>query len=189
MTAIPTGPGWLHEPKHDGYRAAIFLSPDRVRLFTRGGHNVSHRYPTLVDAVSRIAARHTAILDGEIAVHNAHGITRLSQMQAFPGGKLAYYAFDLLYLDGKDLRARPLLERKRKLKALLKGADDRILYSEHFRDGRALLTEMCRRGGEGIVSKRAASTYRAGGCRDWVKIKCPAWRDEHRRATATWSNR
>jgi bifunctional non-homologous end joining protein LigD len=102
---------------------------------------------------------------------------------------LHHASFDLLYLDGHDLRALPLLERKRRLMALLKRADDCILYSEQSRDGRALMAEMCRLGGEGIVSKRAASTYRAGGCPDWVKIKCPPWRDEHRRATASWSLR
>jgi bifunctional non-homologous end joining protein LigD len=161
----------------------------RVRLFTRGGHDVSRRYPSLIDAVSCIAARHAAILDGEIAVHDAHGVTRLSQMGDIPGGELVYYAFDLLYLDGQDLRGRPLLERKRLLKTVLKRAGNRVLYSEHFCDGRALLAEMCRRGGEGIVSKRADSRYRAGGCRDWVKIKCHTWHDEHRRATANWVNR
>lgn len=155
MTAILAGPSWIHEPSIDGHGGLFFLCRDRVRFFTRGGNNVSARYPALLEAVARIATKHAAIIDGEIAVQDAHGITRLSQMQASPCGKLAEYAFDLLYLDGADLRASPLLERKRKLKALLKGADARILYSEHFRDGRTLLAEMCRRGGEGIVSKRA----------------------------------
>jgi bifunctional non-homologous end joining protein LigD len=176
----PDGDGWLHEIKIDGYRVFCRRDGDKVTLLTRTGQDWTHKFAAVAEAVRGLPARQFAI-DGEIAVLNDHGQSSFGDLQdALSDGrdeKLSLVAFDLLYLDGKDLRAAPLLERKKLLRKLLPaGAETAVLrYSDHAEgSGEALFAEANKRHLEGIVSKRVAAPYRSGRVGDWLKAKCVA---------------
>ena len=172
----PTGPGWAHElNKYDGYRLHARLERGRVRHLTRSGLDWSEKYPTVVAAVSALPAK-TAYLDGEICAFNADGTTSFAALQAATDSHrssgLVYVAFDLLYLDGEDLRALPLSERTARLETLLAGAGASIRYGEHYvGDGKKFFEAAGRAGAEGIVSKRLDSRYVSGDRRAWRKVK------------------
>lgn len=180
---VPTGAGWIYELKYDGYRLHLRLENGRVRLLTRRGHDWADRMPSLARTAEGLDAG-TAYLDGELVVLGAdgkpdfdslHGWIRSSRRQV--PGLLAFQAFDLLHLDGEDFRFRPLLERKAALAKLLArpGAAARVVrYVDHLEGGAAVFFEQVRAAGlEGVVSKRAASRYRAGmRAAEWVKTKC-----------------
>ena len=181
-TAVDEAPGgadWLHEIKLDGYRTICRLEDGAARLFTRNGHDWTHRYPFIADAFSGLACR-GALIDGEVCVVDGEGRTSFADLQAALGeGRsepLLFYAFDLLHLDGHDLAAVPLAERKDALAALLAPlVHDRsaIQISDHVRgNGAAFFDRASRMGLEGIVSKRAGSAYASGRSGDWVKTKC-----------------
>lgn len=174
----PSGPEWLHEVKFDGYRIQAHLKGGEVRLLTRSGLDWTKRFgDDIRDALASLAARE-AILDGEIVAMSDSGISSFSALQAaLSEGKterLTCYLFDLLYLDGSDLMAEPLAERKAKLERLLQGSEAGPLrYSEHFVEpGQTMLRHACRMGLEGVVSKRAEAPYRGGRGHDWIKSKC-----------------
>lgn len=171
----PEGPGWLHEIKLDGYRIEAIIAGGKARLMTRGGHDWSSRFPETAAALAKLP---DCILDGELVAPNEQGQADFAALQSAmerkATGQLAYHAFDLLALRGKDLRALPLTERKVRLRKLLKDAPRSIVHVEAFAEpGEAVLRSACRMGLEGIVSKRADSPYRAGERGgDWVKAKC-----------------
>lgn len=185
----PVGDGWLHEIKHDGYRAQAQLNDGTPRIFTRRGYDWSTRMPTVSAAVRALPVK-SVILDGELVAVDAKGQPVFYELPAAVAAKpsrvtarLIYYAFDLLYLDGYDLRGALLIERKRLLEALLNNARglQLIKYVEHLdADGPVVLEHVCRLGLEGIVSKRADSPYRSGKRPDWIKTKCPAWREANK---------
>ena len=176
--APPSGPGWVHEVKFDGYRFLAHVSGVDVRLVTRNGNDWTDKFPTIARALRGVAAR-TAILDGEAVILNEHGVSDFQALQAYFKNPRAaepkYYAFDLVYCDGYDLRAAPLIERKALLRRvidsdLLGGV---IQYSDHV-EGNAeeVMRQACAMHLEGVISKRADAPYVARRAPDWLKIKC-----------------
>jgi len=170
----PSGPDWVHEIKHDGYRLIVRQDGMAVRLFTRRGHDWTDRYPAIAAVAAKLRAK-SFTLDGEAAVSGADGVAvfeALHRRRAVPDAVL--HAFDLLELNGKDLRPLPLGERKAKLARLLAGATAGIVFNEHTdEDGPTVFEHACRFGLEGIVSKRLTAPYRSGPSRDWIKVKNP----------------
>jgi len=174
----PTGAGWVHEIKFDGYRTQVIVEPERARAYSKSGLNWSDKYWPITLAARNLPCK-TAILDGEVIVNNEKGISdfhALARAIRKSPGKLVFVAFDLLHLDGEDLRSLPLLERKAKLRTLLDGSHDCIQYSEHFEEEGTVFFNACDRLGlEGIISKRADSRYRSGPSKSWLKTKCYAF--------------
>ncbi|HEV2512835.1 DNA ligase D [Bosea sp. (in: a-proteobacteria)] len=175
----PAGDAWLHEVKFDGYRLQARLSAEKVKLLTRTGLDWTERFGDRIAEALTALPYDTALIDGEVVALGENGISSFSALQAaLSEGKtanLVFYAFDLLHLDGEDLRSEPLLARKERLEELLKsvGSDSPLRYSEHFIEpGQTMLRHACRMGLEGVISKRAEAPYRSGRGRDWVKSKC-----------------
>ncbi|MER9686558.1 DNA ligase D [Mesorhizobium sp. M0139] len=172
-----TGELWLHEIKFDGYRTMAHVGDGEVRLITRGGIDWTKRYGDLPQAFSRLPLSQ-AIIDGEIMVLDEKGISRFALLQdalsAGAGSKLHFYAFDLLHLDGWDLRKAPLANRKALLAELLagQGANSAIQLSDHVEgDGQGLYDQASILGLEGVVSKRANAIYQSGRTKSWTKVK------------------
>jgi DNA ligase D-like protein (predicted ligase) len=173
-------PGWLFERKLDGIRCGAIRRAGRVRLQSRTGEPLNRSYPELVDALE--GGGPDAIADGEIVAFRG-GVTSFSRLQGrmqirdperARRSRIAVYLylFDLLELDGADLRERPLRERKRALRraAAFRG---HVRFTPHrVAEGEAYFREACRRGWEGVIAKRADSPYAATRSRDWRKIKC-----------------
>lgn len=177
--APPSGDDWLHEIKFDGYRLQARIEGGDLRLLTRSGLDWTDRFGlAIADALRALPAR-TALLDGEMVVEAGNGASDFATLQADLGAgrddRFAFYLFDLLYLDGRDLRTVPLRERKAMLRKLLDDPPGMLRYSDHFSEGGALvLRHACRLSLEGIISKRADAPYRSGRGRSWVKSKCSA---------------
>lgn len=172
----PQGKEWLHELKFDGYRLVARLDDGKAQLFTRNHLDWTHRYPPIAAALDQLELE-SAILDGEVVVQLESGVTSFQALQNALKNKtsdqLVYYVFDLLYLNGHDLRSQPLVDRKRLLEELLANAHPQLQFSEHWQgSGSQFLRECCRRGLEGIVSKRGDRPYIASRTTDWLKIKC-----------------
>jgi bifunctional non-homologous end joining protein LigD len=174
----PPGDGWIWEIKFDGYRVLARVDGDDVRLFTRRGNDWSERLPALVEAVRGLGLG-SAWLDGEIVVTGANGAPDFNALQnAFDSartGSIQYYLFDLPYCAGHDLRAVPLVERRAVLAALLEKApaSERIRFSQNFDAAPAdLLQNACRMRLEGMIGKRADSTYVSKRSPTWIKLKC-----------------
>jgi len=175
----PAGEGWLHEVKFDGYRLQARVEHGKVKLLTRSGLDWTARFgKALVAALAELPCE-TALIDGEVVALGETGIASFSALQeALSEGRkagLVYFAFDLLHLDGEDLREEPLLARKERLHLLLQDlpAKNPLRYSEHFVEpGQTMLSHACRMGLEGVVSKRSDAPYRSGRGRSWVKSKC-----------------
>lgn len=174
----PTTPGWVHEIKWDGYRVSAYLEDGRATVRTRRGHDWTTSFPAIAVAIEALKVR-TAIIDGEAVVLDDQGRSSFSALKAALSrhGRtgVLLYAFDLLFLDGKDLRSQPLTERRQALASLLRGAKGAVRLSEEYAgDGAALFARACEEELEGIVSKRVDRPYRSGVSRDWVKTKCVA---------------
>jgi bifunctional non-homologous end joining protein LigD len=172
----PKGSEWLSEIKFDGYRLLVFLDHGRVRLFSRNGLDWTDRVPELSRSAAEIAAE-TALLDGELVALRSDGVSSFPDLQeALSTGKDAsvfYYAFDLLYLDGWDLRRCALVDRKAALSELTDWKTGMLRYSDHVAgEGEAMFRRACAMGLEGIVCKRADAPYRPGRSGAWVKVKC-----------------
>lgn len=177
VKAPPTGKGWIHETKYDGYRTQAQVLGGKVQLFTRTAQDWSQKYPTVVRALAN-AKVDSAILDGEVVWVDEKGRSDFQQLQNALQQKestsILYYVFDLLYLNGEDLRALPLTERKSRLEKILnplKGTA--VLYSDHHvGEAEEFLETSCDTQLEGIVSKRMDSPYLSGRNDNWVKSKC-----------------
>jgi bifunctional non-homologous end joining protein LigD len=173
----PSGAGWLHELKLDGYRMQARKDGSRVQMLTRTGLDWTSRMRSVANQIANLAADKVT-LDGEVVVVAPNGTTSFADLQASmqEGAKnpLTYFAFDLLHLDGKDTRDLPLKQRKELLASLLDGfGSDQLRLSEHIETGGAeLLHEACKLQAEGIVSKRSTGKYISGRGRDWLKMKC-----------------
>ncbi len=172
----PEGPGWIHEVKLDGYRAMLTLRDGKAAFLSRSGGDWTGRFSSLVGAAERLGASE-ALIDGEVCVLEPDGRTsfRALEKALASGGPLTFFAFDLLHLDGRDLRQLPLAERKRRLASLLGAAGARgpLRYLDHIEaSGRDFHAQACRLRLEGSVSKRADSPRREGRTRDWLKVKC-----------------
>ncbi len=174
---MPAGEDWLHEQKFDGYRIIARKAGSDIALFSRSGLDWTVRFPTIAKALTSLPCRE-ALLDGEIAFVLPSGITDFKSLQEHidtPHPALRFFLFDLLSLEGKDLRKKPLLERKARLAEFLakKPLPDWLIYSDHvIGAGAAFYREACGTGLEGIVSKRAESRYVSGRTKSWLKIKC-----------------
>lgn len=177
-TETPDGPGWLYEIKFDGYRVQGRLDHGRVRLLTRKGLDWTNKFPNVAAAVAKLPAQ-TALIDGEIVVQDERGVSNFAMLQAAlkAGSRdlFLYCVFDLLFLDGRDLRALPLGQRKAQLAHLLgKQRGDAVLrYSDALKEhGAQVLEHACRLGLEGIVSKREDAPYASGRSENFIKTKC-----------------
>lgn len=174
VESVPAGNRWLHEMKYDGYRTLIALGKGGPKLYTRTGLDWTDKFPGLAEAARSIAAG-SALIDGEVVAFKGEktDFSTLQDAISTGGEGLSYFAFDLLELDGKDLSRLPQIERKETLRALVAGADERILFSEHVLGaGEKLYDAMCAAGHEGVVSKRADAPYRGTRTKSWLKIKC-----------------
>lgn len=173
----PDGPDWLHETKYDGYRALIACGGGSAVVYTRSGHDWSDKFPDVCAAAATLAVD-AALIDGEIVALDAAGNPDFSALQEAisAGGRgLSLFAFDLLHLDGEDLRPLPNLDRKARLQALLAGVPPPLHYAEHvLGSGGEMLKLLCGAGLEGIVSKRADAPYRGKRTQAWLKSKCVA---------------
>jgi bifunctional non-homologous end joining protein LigD len=170
----PSGAHWIHEVKYDGYRIQLHIDRDDRKAFSRNGHNWVNRFSVIAGAFD-IPGQ--AIVDGEVVVIH-EGRTNFSELQADLGrgdqDRLVYFAFDLLWLDGKDLRRMAQLARKELLKQLIdeNGLEAPIFYSEHHEgDGQALFEAASKLNYEGIISKRVDAPYRSERVEAWQKIK------------------
>lgn len=176
VDVLPDGTAWLHEIKYDGYRMLTRIERGRAVMFSRNGHDWSAKFPSLTATLARVPPT-SAWLDGEVVAMEPDGRTSFAALQdALSRGvdtPLVYYVFDLLYLDGFDLRKAPLSERKRLLHSLPIFSCPPICYSQHVEgSGRELFEKACGLGLEGIVSKQATSSYASRRSNEWLKIKC-----------------
>jgi bifunctional non-homologous end joining protein LigD len=175
--SVPSGPEWVHEIKHDGYRFICRREGDRVRVFSRHGNDYSDRVPAITDALQSLKVK-SVTLDGEGVVCDPDGVTDFDLLRAALGRKGSrrafLYAFDVLELDGRDLRDRPWEDRRKALTKLLRKASG-IRLSDHLAttDGDTLFHHACAMGLEGIVAKRRDRPYRSGRSPDWIKVKNP----------------
>jgi ATP-dependent DNA ligase len=183
----PSGPDWVHEIKHDGYRLMARRDPVGIRLLTRNGHDWSDRYPAIVEAVNRLKAR-SCLIDGEAVVCDENGLAVFERLRYQRGGRNVFlFAFDLLELDGQDLRREPFETRKATLASLLRGSLPGLRLNEHLaHDGESVFRHACKIGLEGIVSKRLGSRYRSGRSKDWLKFKNPDAPAVKREAEEDW---
>lgn len=175
----PAGERWLHEVKFDGYRLQARIADGAVQLLTRSGLNWTERFGQSLTAALAGLPCETALIDGEVVALGENGISSFGALQEALSEKradhLVFFAFDLLHLDGEDLRGDPLLARKERLDALLQDGSEAspLRYSEHFVEpGQTMLRHACRMGLEGVISKRTDAPYRSGRGRDWIKSKC-----------------
>jgi bifunctional non-homologous end joining protein LigD len=169
----PSGPGWVHEIKHDGFRMMVRRDPDGVRLITRNGHDWTDRFPLIAQAAGALRIR-SFLLDGEAVACDRDGMPSFDRLRYRRGDETAFlFAFDLLELNGDDLRREPLEVRKATLASVLAKAASGLRLNEHVEhdDGELVFRHACKLGLKGIVSKRKGSPYRAGRSPDWLKMK------------------
>jgi bifunctional non-homologous end joining protein LigD len=184
----PAGGLWLHEIKHDGFRIIARKDGDRVRLYSRNGHDFAYRFALIVDAVARLRSR-SCILDGEAVACGDDGVPSFERIRyRRHDASVFLYAFDLLELNGDDLRREPLEVRKTTLVSVLAKAAPGLRLNEHLEhdDGAIVFRHACKMGLEGIVSKRRDSLYRSGRSPDWLKMKNPACEAVRREAEEDW---
>jgi len=185
----PSGPGWIHEIKHDGFRILARKDSAGVRLITRNGNDFIDRFPFIAMAVGKLPVR-SCLIDGEAIVYDENGLAVFDLIRGHGSKASAVLcAFDLLELDSKDLRRQPIEERKRLLAKLLHGSHLSIVLNEHFdEDGAAVFNAVCQLGCEGVVSKRLGSSYRSGRSPHWVKVKNPKAPAVKREAEEDWGS-
>lgn len=174
----PPGEMWIHEIKYDGYRLEARIAEGAVQLLTRSGLDWTARFPAIAKSLKGLELG-SAIIDGEVVIETQRGVTSFVRLvEALESGRseeMTFIAFDLLYLNGVDVRRAPLIERKRLLKPVLDRArkSKSVRYGAHIEgDGGAVLRQACGLGLEGIVSKRADRAYVSGRSQDWLKTKC-----------------
>jgi bifunctional non-homologous end joining protein LigD len=172
----PRGEGWLFEIKLDGYRVMARLTGGKARLLTRGGKDWSERFPRVARALESLPVR-DAIVDGEMVVLDERGVSNFSALgDALGRGddrSIVYFPFDLLYVDGEDLRGQPLTDRKLRLAKLLATGKGPLRYLDHvLGQGTAFVRTTCELGLEGSIAKRADAPYRSGRGDSWRKLKC-----------------
>lgn len=184
----PTGKGWIHEVKFDGWRVQLHKDGDQATIYSRRGNDLTRRFPFLPDSVLCLPV-HSAIIDAELVVSDAQGKPDFSALMAGDSDNICAWCFDLLD-EGRDLRRLPLIERKNLLNDLLIDADDHILsYSVEFPDPVELLQAAEKMGLEGVVSKRKDQPYRSGKNPGWVKVKTRTWREANIKRGEMFENR
>lgn len=184
----PEGPDWIHEIKHDGIRLIVRRRGARVRIFTKNGFDWTERYPRIVEAVGNLKVTSCAI-DGEGVVCGSDGIADFERLRSRAEDHcVILYAFDLLELDGADVRREAWDTRKTRLAKLLAKQPDGIAYNDHTDlPGQAVYEAACKMGLEGIVSKRRDMPYRSGKCSRWRKIRNPKAPASIRIVEENWS--
>ena len=168
---LPSGEGWLYEPKWDGYRAIVWVQGGEARLTSRNGTDLTERFRELARAAARAVRTPAAVIDGEVCALDDDGAARFEALQS-GSGRLVLIAFDVLMLDDEPVYTRPLVERRRLLEELLDPAVETVRMSPAFEDGEALLAAARAQGLEGVVAKRADAPYRPGRrTPEWRKVK------------------
>jgi ATP-dependent DNA ligase len=186
----PSGPGWVHEIKHDGFRMMVRRDVAGVRLLTRNGHDWSPRYPQILEAAGALKVR-SALIDGEAVACDDDGMPNFDRLRyRRQDARVFLFAFDLLELDGQDLRREPIETRKATLASLLRRSLPGLRLNEHLaHNGESVFQHACKMGLEGIVSKRLGSRYRSGRSKDWLKFKNPDAPAVKREAEEEWGKR
>ncbi len=176
-TKVPEGDGWLYELKYDGYRILAFIEGNTVRLVTRNHTNYTTKFGAVVSSLLDMAGGRSMVLDGEMTVTDPSGKTDFQALQNYlknqKSQNLTYIIFDILALDGLDLRKQPLTQRKETLLQLMNDAPKNLHYSQHIKgSGKESFEAACALNMEGIVGKRPDSVYSGTRNGDWIKIKC-----------------
>ena len=171
-SAVPKGPQWTFEEKYDGIRALAYRQKGRVRLWSRNELDLTAGFPDVAEAVAKLPGD-DLVLDGELVIFDAKGVSRFQLLQRRgSGGRAAYAAFDLLERDGRSLLRRPLAERRAQLEEVLKEGDELRLSRRMGRNGAAAYATAAKKGWEGIIAKDESSTYEPGvRSRAWLKVK------------------
>jgi ATP-dependent DNA ligase len=177
----------LHEIKHDGYRLMALREGARVRLFTRNGHDWADRYPVIVEAVGALNVN-SCLIDGEVIVPDASGLARFDLLRSRRHEAEAILcAFDLIAVDGNDLRREPIETRRHRLERMVRRPLAGLLINEQYQtEGAIVYYRACQLGCEGIVSKRRGSAYRSGKSFDWIKSKDPKSPAKQREEIEDW---
>ena len=186
-TKPPIGPDWLHEIKHDGYRLMVRRTPAGIRIRTRNGHDWTDRFPLIVDAAAKLRAT-SFVIDGEGVILKGDSTSDFDRLHSRRhDGEAQLLGFDLLELDGTDLRPQRLETRKAALASLLRRSHAGIQLVEHIEadQGGTVFDHACRLGLEGIVSKRRDAPYRSGRSGTWLKVK----NREHPAMSRDWEDR
>jgi bifunctional non-homologous end joining protein LigD len=183
----PSGALWLHEIKHDGFRVVARKDGAKVRLYSRPGNDLTYRFPLIVESLARLRSR-SCIIDGEAVACDNTGMPSFNRIRYRRHDTSVFlYAFDLIELNGDDLRRDPLEVRKATLSSVVAKAGAGIRFNEHIEaDGPTVFAYACKMGLEGIVSKRKDSPYRSGRSPDWLKMKNPACAAVKREAEEEW---
>jgi bifunctional non-homologous end joining protein LigD len=186
----PNGPGWIHEIKHDGFRILARKDGDRVKLITRNGYDFADRYPLIVDGIASLPVE-SCIIDGEAIVVDQNGLSIFHLLRYRQHDHAASLcAFDLLELDGADLRSSPIEERKQHLAWALRERHYGIaLNATYDGDGALIYRHACALSCEGIVSKRLGSPCHAGRTDQWLKMKNPDAPAARREREIDWAKR
>jgi bifunctional non-homologous end joining protein LigD len=183
VDAVPNADNWVHEIKFDGYRLQVHRQANLTQCFTRRGHDWAAKFPTVTEAVAKLEA-YSFVLDGEAVIETDQGDTDFNELEKYVSPKippvelmprLVYYVFDILYLDGFDLRDVPLVDRKEVLRLVLEDAPrpGPVQYSEHLEaEGGTVFANACALELEGVVSKLKTGRYRSGRNSAWVKVTC-----------------
>jgi bifunctional non-homologous end joining protein LigD len=174
---VPVGDGWIHELKHDGVRILARKDGERLWLWSRNGRDRSGDFVAIAAALRELPFRRI-VLDGEAVAHCPHGLPDFNRTLSTDGQAGAcLYAFDLLMLGAEDLRPLELVGRRRMLRKALRKAGPALIFSEHMEaaQGEAMFRHACAMGLEGIVSKKLTSRYKSGACKNWLKVKNPAY--------------
>ena len=184
----PSGAEWMHEIKFDGFRVIARKNDNRVRLYSRPGNDLTDRFPLIVEALAKLRSR-SCIIDGEAVACGDDGIPSFDRIRYRQHDATVFlYAFDLIELDGEDLRRDPLAVRKATLASLLARATQGLRFTEHLdeEDGSLVFAHACKLGLEGIVSKRRDSFYSSGHSPHWIKSKNPSAPAVRREAEEGW---
>jgi bifunctional non-homologous end joining protein LigD len=182
------GEPWLHEIKHDGFRVIARKEGKQVKLYSPPGNDLTGRFPLIVEALAQLRSR-SCIIDGEAVSCGQDGIASFERMRDWRHGDSVFlWAFDLIELNGDDLRRDPLSVRKATLASLVARAAPGLRLNEHLDhdDGPLVFEHACKLGLEGIVSKRKDSRYRSGRSPDWIKSKNPNAPAVKREAEEDW---
>jgi bifunctional non-homologous end joining protein LigD len=188
--APPSGSDWIHEIKHDGFRIMARRDGRGVRLFSRNGYNFGDRFPLIARAIEALSVR-SCLIDGEAIVVDSRGLSVFDLLRYQQNDRAAVLcAFDLIEIDGKDLRKAPIEQRKDLLAKIMRPvrrSHSGIALNEHYEgDGAIIYEHACRFGCEGIVSKRLGSSYRSGRTDHWIKVKNPTAPAIKREAEEDW---
>jgi bifunctional non-homologous end joining protein LigD len=188
---VPSGRDWLHEVKHDGFRVIARKIGKRVKLYSRSGNDLTYRFPLIVEAMAKLRVQ-SCIIDGEAVACDDGGLSSFDRLcYRRDDHNVFMWVFDLIELDGDDLRLEPLHARKDTLGSVLMRAAPGLVLNEHTeeKDGSLVLLHACNLGLEGIVSKRKDSRYHSGRSRHWIKSKNPLSPAVRREAEIDWCQR